>query len=248
MTPPVFLIPAAELAEVPAGARFTVAGEEGRHGAAALRLRSGESVALVDGEGRRVPATVVDVTRDSFVVELATPHDEPPPTPSITVAQALAKGDRADTAVEMMTEAGVDRIIPWSASRSIAVWKGERAERGLRRWNAVVRAASKQARRARFPQVAPLHTTDRLIDLVAGAATALVLHESATQPLATVPVAATGEIVLVVGPEGGISDDELERFVAAGATPVRLGESVLRTSTAGVAAAAVVMTRTGRWQ
>jgi 16S rRNA (uracil1498-N3)-methyltransferase len=248
MTPPVFLIPAAELAEVPAGTRFTVAGEEGRHGAAALRLRTGESVALVDGEGRRVPATVVDVTRDAFVVELATAHDEPPPTPSITVAQALAKGDRADAAVEMMTEAGVDRIIPWSASRSIAVWKGERAERGLRRWNAVVRAASKQARRARFPQVAPLHTTDRLAEVVAGAATALVLHESATQPLATVPVAATGEIVLVVGPEGGISDDELERFVAAGATPVRLGESVLRTSTAGVAAAAVVMTRTGRWQ
>ena len=247
MTPPVFLIPAADLAEVQAGDRFPVTGEEGRHGAAALRLRSGESVALVDGDGRRVSATVADVTRDAFVVELATPHDEPPPTPSITVAQALAKGDRADTAVEMMTEAGVDRIIPWSAARSIAVWKGERAERGLRRWNAVVRAASKQARRARFPQVAPLHTTEQLAELVGGAATALVLHESAKQPLATVPLASTGEVVLVVGPEGGISDDELERFLAAGATPVRLGDSVLRTSTAGVAAAAVVMTRTGRW-
>lgn len=247
MTPPVFLIPAADLAKVQAGDRFPVTGEEGRHGAAALRLRSGESVALVDGDGRRVSATVADVTRDSFVVELATPHDEPPPTPSITVAQALAKGDRADSAVEMMTEAGVDRIIPWSAARSIAVWKGERAERGLRRWNAVVRAASKQARRARFPQVAPLHTTEDLAELVGGAASALVLHELAAQPLATVPLAAAGEVLLVVGPEGGISDNELERFLAAGATPVRLGDSVLRTSTAGVAAAAVVMTRTGRW-
>jgi len=148
----------------------------------------------------------------------------------------------------MMTEAGVDRIIPWSASRSIAVWKGERAERGLRRWNAVVRAASKQARRARFPQVAPLHNTDQLAELLGSAATALVLHESAEQPLSTVPLASIGELVLVVGPEGGISDDELDRFRTAGATPVRLGGSVLRTSTAGVVAAAVVMTRSGRWQ
>ncbi|MCH9719431.1 MAG: 16S rRNA (uracil(1498)-N(3))-methyltransferase [Actinomycetia bacterium] len=248
MTPPVFLIPATDLAKVQAGDRFPVTGEEGRHGAAALRLRSGESVVLVDGDGRRVPATVADVTRDSFVVELATPHDEPPPALSITAVQALAKGDRADSAVEMMTEAGVDRIIPWSASRSIAVWKGERAERGLRRWNAVVRAASKQARRARFPQVAPLHNTDQLAELLGSAATALVLHESAEQPLSTVPLASIGELVLVVGPEGGISDDELDRFRTAGATPVRLGGSVLRTSTAGVVAAAVVMTRSGRWQ
>lgn len=247
MTPPVFLLPPADLSGVAAGDVLSVTGDEGRHGAAALRLRIGEPVELVDGLGRRVPAMVTEVNRDSFTVELAAPRDESEPRPAVIVAQALAKGDRADSAVEMMTEAGIDRIVPWSASRSIAVWKAERAERGLRRWNSVARAASKQARRARVPQVTSLHSTAMLAELVSEVDTALILHESADHTLATTALPLTGEVLLIVGPEGGISDDEIAQFVAAGATPVKLGDTVLRTSTAGVVATAIVMLRTGRW-
>jgi 16S rRNA (uracil1498-N3)-methyltransferase len=161
--------------------------------------------------------------------------------------QALPKGERGELAVEVLTEVGVDRIVPWAASRSVAVWKGERATRSRAKWQATAREAAKQSRRSWLPTVTPLASTSDLATLVAEADLALVLHEDATLPLGALEVPEAGRIVLVVGPEGGISPDELAVLGDAGAHVVRLGAEVLRTSTAGVVAVAAVLARTSRW-
>jgi 16S rRNA (uracil1498-N3)-methyltransferase len=186
--------------------------------------------------------------KDRLVVaELTDVREEPPGRPRITVVQALPKGDRGELAVETMTEVGVDAIVPWAAARCITQWKGERGLKALAKWRATAREAGKQSRRVRFPEVADAATTRQVAALLAGADFAAVLHESGEIPLATAELPASGEIVLVVGPEGGVSPEELEAFARAGARPYRLGPSVLRTSTAGTAATAVLLARTGRW-
>jgi 16S rRNA (uracil1498-N3)-methyltransferase len=169
----------------------------------------------------------------------------PPPSPRLVVVQALPKGDRAELAVQAMTEVGVDEIVPWQASRSIVRWQGDRGTKALDRWRATAREAAKQSRRAHLPVVSGV-TGREVVERLRGFG--LALHEEASTPLSTVDIpSSVTEVVLVVGPEGGIAPEELDAFTAAGATPVRLGSTVLRTSTAGVAALAVLNARTGRW-
>jgi len=165
---------------------------------------------------------------------------------TLVVVQGIAKGDRGELAVQAMTEVGVDEIVPWAAARSVARWQGPRPHE---RWVATAREAAKQSRRAWQPAVAPMTSTAEVTARLAEAGTALVLHGSAAAArLSTVELSAgTGDIVLAVGPEGGITDDELAAFAGAGAVPVRLGRTVLRTSTAGVAALSVLSVRLARW-
>jgi 16S rRNA (uracil1498-N3)-methyltransferase len=167
--------------------------------------------------------------------------------PRVVVVQAIPKGDRGELAVEMLTEVGVDVIVPWAASRSVSVWRGDKQVKALARWRSTAREAAKQARRSWFPEVSEMVTTEAVVELLREASVPVVLHEAASGPLADLPVPGRGEIVIVVGPEGGISDEELAAFAAVGAEPVRLGSSVLRTSTAGVAATAALLART-RWR
>jgi 16S rRNA (uracil1498-N3)-methyltransferase len=164
------------------------------------------------------------------------------------VVQAVPKGERGELAVEMLTEVGVDAIVPWAAARSVTRWRGDRTEKGLAKWRSAAREAAKQSRRAWFPEVRPLTGTDGVVRLLSTASVPVVLHEAASGPLADVPVPGRGEIVIVVGPEGGITDEELAAFADVGAEPLRLGSSVLRSSTAGVAAAAALLARTPRWR
>jgi 16S rRNA (uracil1498-N3)-methyltransferase len=222
-----------------AGDRVVLAGPEGRHAAVVRRVRVGEVVDLVDGAGTRVSGTVGATTKDTVTVEVTARVTEPAPSPRITLVQALAKGDRGELAVELATEVGVDEVVPWAASRCVVKWDGDRGEKALQRWRATAREAGKQSRRAWFPVVRPAAGT---AEVAALPGQLLVLHEGASTPLSAVPL--HGDVVLVVGPEGGISEQELEQL---GGTAVRLGPSVLRTSTAGAAAAAVVSARTGRW-
>jgi len=225
-----------------AGDVVVLDGPEGRHAATVRRTRAGEVVDLVDGLGTRVTGTVTAVGKDTLTVSVSARLVEPAPAPRITLVQAIAKGDRGELAVETATEAGVDEVLPWAAARCVARWEGDRGAKALERWRSTAREAAKQARRARFPVVGePVRTAD----VAALPGTVLVLHESATTRLVDVPL--EGDVVLVVGPEGGISDEELAVLEGAGATAVRLGPTVLRTSTAGVAAIAVVSARTGRW-
>jgi 16S rRNA (uracil1498-N3)-methyltransferase len=225
-----------------AGDAVVLDGPEGRHAATVKRTRVGEVVDLVDGRGTRCTGPVTATTKDTLTVAVQARTTEPAPSPRVTLVQALAKGDRGELAVELATEVGVDAVVPWAASRSVVRWEGERGAKALERWRATARAAAKQARRAWFPEVGEPLTT---AEVAALPGTVLVLHEAAEVRLTSLEVA--GDVVLVVGPEGGVSDEELGLLTEAGATAVRLGPTVLRTSTAGAAAIAALSARWGRW-
>jgi 16S rRNA (uracil1498-N3)-methyltransferase len=229
---PLFLVP-----ELPSGPSCVLDGPEGHHAADVQRLTPGEALLLGDGRGGVARAVVTAARKGALTLELDPPTFVAAPTPSLTVVQGIAKGERAELAVQLLTEVGVDRIVPWQAARSIARWKDARP---LERWRSTVREAAKQSRRAWVPEVSPACTTRQL----SLAGVILVLHEEATEPLSAVPLPSTGEITLVVGPEGGVAPEELD---ALGGTAVRLGPEVLRTSTAGAAAVAALSVRLGRW-
>lgn len=245
MSLPVHLVD--DLGEVSVGGSVEVAGDEAHHAVAVRRLALGEQVVLTDGRGHAVVGTVASTGKKVFVVTVDERRDEPHPEPRFTVVQALPKGDRGELAVEVLTEVGVDTVVPWAASRSVAVWRGERAAKSHAKWAATAREAAKQARRVWHPEVTPLASTAEVVRLVGEADVALVLHEEATAPLAAVDVPAEGRILLVVGPEGGVAPEELEALTEAGARSVRLGAEVLRTSTAGVVAVGALLARTARW-
>lgn len=214
----------------------------------------GETVQLGDGRGSRATGAVVSVGRDTLGVRILRRERVARPTPSVTLAQALVKGDRGELAVELATEAGVDAVLPWRAARCVARWEdGPRGAKALARWRSTALAAAKQSRRAWLPTVGePIGTRELLTRCAAFAAPeglALVLHESAESSLVSVLSAvpdATG-LLLVVGPEGGVSDEELEALTAAGAHPVRLGPEVLRASTAAAIALGAIGALTTRW-
>ena len=245
MSAPVFF---ADRAGLVTGERIVLDGAEGRHAAAVRRIGPGESVVLTDGAGLAVTATVVAAGRDHLVLDVVGRSEQAPPALRITVVQALPKGDRGELAVETLTEVGVDRIVPWAAARCVTRWRDERRTKGLERWRSTAREAAKQSRRTWWPAVDPLASTEAVADLIGAAAVGLVLHEGAGTPLSVLAVPAVGEVVLVVGPEGGLTDDELAAFEAVGATSVRLGPTVLRTSTAGTVAAALLLAGSDRWR
>lgn len=229
------------------GDRVEVGGDEAHHAVAVRRLRVGERVSLTDGLGTLVIASVAETGKHRLVVTAEEVETRAAPVPSFTVIQALPKGDRGELAVEVLTEVGVATIVPWAAARSVAVWRGERAANSLGRWRATAREAAKQARRAWFPEVEELSSTDAVVQLLAEADLAVVLHEGAGEPISALDVPVSGSVALVVGPEGGLTDQELAAFADACAHGVRLGDEVLRTSTAGVAAVSALLARTLRW-
>ncbi len=242
----VFAVPA-----VPGPGPFVLDGPEGRHAATVRRSRVGEVLAVTDGAGTWAAGPVTATGRDAVTLDLAAPVTDPPPHPRVTVVQALPKGERSELAVDLATEAGADVIVPWSASRCVARWVGEKAGRGVQRWRQVAREAAKQSRRTRVPVFDDRHDsrtlTARVASLTAAGGTALLLHEAESRPLADVDLSAVDELLLVVGPEGGLAPDEIATLTAAGAVAVRLGPEVLRTSTAAAVALGAVGVRTARW-
>jgi 16S rRNA (uracil1498-N3)-methyltransferase len=240
---PVFLVE-----RLPDTANAVLDGPEGRHAATVRRLRAGEQLLLSDGHGGLARCAVRAVGRDTVDLDVAECWTEQAQQPRVVLAQALVKGERGELAVELATEAGVDAIVPWRAARSVARWEaGQRGEKALARWRNTVREAAKQARRAWCPEVASPVDTAALADLVRASAITLVLHESADTRLADVSLPTTGDVLIVVGPEGGIADDELATLRDAGAVTVRLGPTVLRASTAAAVALGALGVLTRRW-
>ncbi len=238
-----YLNPELEPADAEVGARVSVTGDEARHAVSVARVRVGERIAIGDGSGFLVWGAVVAATASELAIEVDEVRHEPEPEPPLILAQALAKGDRDELAIQAATELGAAGIIPWAAERSVSRWDGAKAAKGRERWASIVREASKQAVRSRIPDVAALASTT---DLAALPGVVLVLDPLAELALTEVPLG-DERITLVVGPEGGISPREFETLAAAGAVRVRLGSEVLRTSTAGPAALAVLNARLGRW-
>lgn len=241
----------AEASRAAAGDSVTLTGTEAHHAATVRRVRVGETVTVGDGAGAWLTGVCESVSPREVVVRVSERVDVARPAPRLVLVQALAKGDRDELAVQAATELGADEIVPWQASRSVSRWDAAKAEKGRARWASIVREAAKQAHRAWVPDVAALTTTKQLTARAASARV-LVLEPTAIQRLSELSLAgdaadAAGDIVLVVGPEGGVSGEELDALSAAGATAVRLGESVLRTSTAGPAALSVASHLLGRW-
>jgi len=224
---------------------FTLDGDEGRHAATVKRMREGEVIHLCDGQGTRAIATVVKVHKNSLDLGIDQFTFEEAPEPRFVVVQALAKGERAELAVEMLTEVGADAIIPWRAEHSIGKW--DSVEKGLEKWRRTSRESAKQSRRAWIPEISNLKSTAEVCELMSQAQSVFVLHESADQALAACAIREQGTIMIVVGPEGGISPDELAAFSAAGARVVHMGASVMRTSTAGAIAVGGLLMRSQRW-
>lgn len=246
-TAPLFLVDDVDALPGP-GAETELGGAEGRHAATVRRIRPGEALVLADGRGGLARAEAVAAGRDALTVRLLAVEHVPAPAVRVTVAQALVKGDRGELAVETATEAGADAFLPWRAARCVARWDdGPRGDRQLGRWRGTVREAAKQARRPWQPEVGEPVTTRQLAERVRSCAAALVLHESADTGLAAVGLPEAGEVLLVVGPEGGVDDRELDLLAGAGAVPVRLGPEVLRASTAACVALGALAVRTARW-
>lgn len=235
MTEALFL---ADLDSPAVGDEVAVTGDEGRHAAIVRRIRKGETVLVSDGIGTAVRGPVLSSDVNGLVVEVAEVLADPGRPVRFTVVQALAKGDRGELALEQLTELGVDEIVPWQASRSIVKWTPDKVERQLTRWRNIVREATKQARRFRVPRVSPPLTTAELALRIAEPALTLVLHEAAEEFIGTAALPAEGEVMVIVGPEGGLTEAELDAFAEAGGRPTLIADAVLRTSTAGVAALA----------
>lgn len=233
------------------GGLAVISGDEGFHAATVRRIRPGEALVVSDGAGTVAECVVQDVDKRSLTALVTARRTAERPVPPVTVVQAIPKAERSELAVELATEAGADRFLAWQARRCVARWDGDRATKGLRRWRAVARSAARQSRRAWVPTVEGPLSTEELCRLVAEHAGAgglvLVLHESADRALADLPVAQAQSIMLLVGPEGGVSEDEVDLLCAAGAASVRLGPTVLRTSTAAAVALGALGVLTARW-
>ncbi len=227
------------------GQRVSLLGAEARHAVTVSRLAVGETVAIGNGAGLVVSGPIVTAEHTELAIEVAEVLESPRRSPAVFLAQALAKGDRDELAVQVATELGVDGVIPWLAARSISRWEGAKVAKGRDRWGAVVREASKQSLRAWIPDVLDLVTTKQLVRLADGARM-IVLEPTAASSLTALELD-DRDLILVVGPEGGIAPQELEALAAAGASLVRLGDEVLRTSTAGPAALAVLNGKLARW-
>jgi 16S rRNA (uracil1498-N3)-methyltransferase len=234
------------------GGLAVVDGDEGFHAANVRRIRPGEELDLGDGAGTVAQCVVEGASKGRLEARVLGRRTVEPASPPVTVVQALPKSDRSELAVELATEAGADAFIAWQSERCVARWDGPaKVEKGLRRWQAVARSAARQSRRPHVPVVMSLVSTPELVAAVgattASGAVVLVLHESATQPLTEVGLERATGVTLVVGPEGGITDDEVAALSAAGATVVRLGPTVLRTSTAAAVALGALGVLTPRW-
>lgn len=222
-------------------------GQEGRHATTVRRLAPGEQAYLTDGAGTVAQCVVVAVRPGELVLTVVARHTEPRSDPSLAVVQAIPKGERGEQAVELLTEVGADVVVPWAAERCVAQWRGERAGKALARWRSTALQASKQSRRAWLPEVTEQASLALVTTRVQAAALAVVLDPDAPDGLADLEIPKTGEIILIVGPEGGIAPAERQALETAGAIGARLGPTVLRASSAGAVAAGILLSRTDRW-
>lgn len=226
-------------------------GKEGHHAATVRRIRVGERVLLGDGAGGLADTVVSAAEKNKLELTVQSRSEMPPPTPAVTLVQALPKADRSELAVELATEAGVDAVVPWQSSRCVARWEGTKAVKGVAKWRSTAAEAAKQSRRAYIPEVAELHDSRSVYalvgDIVERGGIVAVLHEEATSAFRDLPFGEVPEVAIVVGPEGGLDDREVAALTEAGATPVVLGPTVLRTSTAGAVALGALGVLTSRW-
>jgi 16S rRNA (uracil1498-N3)-methyltransferase len=229
------------------GQEVQLTGTEGHHAAAVRRMRVGEAIALTDGRGLKARGVVRAVAPKQLTVAVHSVETIESPVVSFTLVQAVAKGDRDELAIQAATELGAGKVVPWQADRSISKWDGKE-EKNRERWQQIVDEAAKQALRPWFPEVAQVQSSKSLAKQISeSVGTYLVLDPTSPISLNQVELSKSGEVALIVGPEGGITEAELAIFETAGAKRVHLGSGILRTSTAGMAAISVLAAKSGYW-
>lgn len=220
-----------------------VDGDEAHHGVNVLRLKNSEEVKISDGAGNWAIGKVSQLSKKNFTVEISTRGFDQAAKQQVVVVQAILKNDANKEAVDFLTQVGVDEIIFWQSQHSI----GKIDNKSLSKWQNVARESSRQSRRTRIPLVTNIFSTEQLILKIKELQNVFVLHEAAENRLSRIEINQEVDVILIVGPEGGLSEIEVNTFKTAGAKVVRLGESVLRAANAGAAATSVVMSRTGKW-
>lgn len=245
MVEPMFFAEDAELSAV--GESFTLTGPEAKHASVVRRMSAGEAIQLTNGRGLRIRGTVASSAQEFVVVKVSNAEIEAKPKVQLTLVQALAKGDRDELAIQAATELGIFEVVPWQADRSVSRWEGSKIAKGVQRWQQIVQEAAKQALRVYVPTVAQPQSTKQLIQSLGSFTQVLVLDPTADIGLGSLEIAAAGSVAIVVGPEGGISNSELQAFKAANCIRVHLGNHVLRTSTAGLAAISAIEVKLGSW-
>lgn len=240
------MLPLFIVENIPDRGDLVIEGEEAHHAGSVSRIKVGERIAVTNGIGRRAEVEVLDINKRNISCRVIDVIDEARPKTILTVIQALTKGDRARETIELLTEGGADIIIPWSASRSIGQWKEDKDS--LSKWRSWSREATKQSRRSWIPQVLDLHSTSQIRERIEDSEFTLLLHEAGSMKLSKVVSGKPPrEVNMIIGPEGGISDDEAALFEKAGAQSVVLGKPVFRSAHAGVAALAAVQSGFGIW-
>jgi len=229
------------------GQIIELTGAEAKHAASVRRMREGEAIQFTNGKGLRIRAIVSTAASNSLTAKVQSAVQENAPDLQITLVQALAKGDRDELAIQAATELGVMQVVPWQAERSISRWIGLKEEKGRERWQTIVNEAAKQSLRSFTPEVMPPITSANFDQLVDQFDLVLVLDPTSTTGINEIAFTEITQVALVVGPEGGISEAELVGLEAARAVRVHLGDTILRTSTAGVAAIAALNVLSGAW-
>jgi len=213
-------------------------GEEAKHASTVRRMRVGEAIQLTNGQGLRVRGVVSAIDKQSVTVDVSSSVQEDKPAVEFFLVQALAKGDRDELAIQAATELGVSGVIPWGANRSVTKWEGKKLESGQNRWQSIVTEAAKQSLRAFIPEVEPCLSSNQLKARLAGFEMVIVLDPIAAKTLQELHLPKEGQVAIVVGPEGGISPEELE--LLSQYEGICLGQNILRTSTAGPAVLAAL--------
>lgn len=230
--------------EIPQSGEIYITGDEAHHAVSVVRISVGDEVVVTDGRGKTAQVKVLSTEKKSLRGAILTTEEIDPSATRITVVQALTKGDRARETIELLTEAGVDVIVPWSSQRSIGQWKADAQSK----WESWAREATKQSRRAWIPEIRSVHSTSMIVDLIKANECSLVFHESSDRKLSQILQGKVYKgVLIVIGPEGGLADAEIDAFVASSATVVGLGKPVFRSAHAGAAALAAVQTALGIW-
>ena len=230
--------------QISTGQRQVLENDEAHHAIKVLRLNTGEVIKISDGVGNWVSGPIVEIAKKELFISITERGEIQAAKPELVLVQAITKSDRNKEMLELAVEAGVDRIIPWQSERSISKWQSDSEQK----WQVGIKQSCKQARQVKLPQLMQVMSTTEVIKSISEGGFGIVFHEEASTKFSDLTIPnSQSSVYLVIGPEGGISEQELLSFQNIGSKVVRLGDTVLRSAHAGFAALSAVQTKLGRW-
>jgi 16S rRNA (uracil1498-N3)-methyltransferase len=217
--------------------------DEAYHAIKVLRVKVGEIIKISNGVNYWVRGPITQIDKRTLKISVEQSGNIENENPQLILVQALTKSERIKEMLELVTAAGVDQVIPWQSQRAIGKWQKD----SQIKWQQSIQEACKQSRRVKLPILKKQLNTKELIDVLQSDFS-IVLHESTTTKFSSLQIPNNiSKIYLVIGPEGGITDQEIDSFVKIGSAVVKLGEPILRSAHAGIAALSALQTKLGKW-